>query len=467
MNDDSLSGSSWFCINVYDDIENFRVDTENAQRVEKININKNEAVYIARADGIQIILVDEVRHVRIELTAGEGTSKETAIEILKGLEFFGFTPTGCYFGELNINWLPQGFQYMFGEYGGAVFNNEDGQIIRIILADTSGILQVDTEDAESVENITVNGNEGLCILKDNNVHLVVTDLPHNRFISLMTFDGISKETALKILENLEFVDTDEPGSPMRYISPFANVGEYFENVLVQDHYEYQDGEYNQWAKFENDDGSWFTLSVSQGNSTSEDTEGAENIENIMIQEKEVLCVRKNRQLYVTITDTSGEIALDFVTSPDFSVEEAVLILNNIEFVDAEANQGLGAPGTGVYANAGKYFEDLSIGWMPEGFTVSDSAYDLSVTFSDSQQNWLRIVVDSVDLYSTIRVDTEDSESVEEIEINGASGLCIVKDGQASIELVDLEHEVYLSLDASEGFPVEALKKVAESISYSS
>ena len=72
-------------------------------------------------------------------------------------------------------------------------------------ADGHGTLNVDTEDADSVVNITVNGINGIQVLKDGRIHSVLSDLEHGLFIQLRTSSGISTEIHQRILENIKYI----------------------------------------------------------------------------------------------------------------------------------------------------------------------------------------------------------------------------------------------------------------------
>ena len=63
-------------------------------------------------------------------------------------------------------------------------------------------MQVDTENPESLEHITINGNEGLCVVKYGEVEIMLADLENYLYIEVGTSSGLSIETAKKIAENI-------------------------------------------------------------------------------------------------------------------------------------------------------------------------------------------------------------------------------------------------------------------------
>ena len=64
---------------------------------------------------------------------------------------------------------------------------------------------MDTENPESLEHITINGNEGLCIVKYQEVEIFLTDLENYLFIEVSTSGGFSIENAKKIAENISIL----------------------------------------------------------------------------------------------------------------------------------------------------------------------------------------------------------------------------------------------------------------------
>lgn len=108
-----------------------------------------------------------------------------------------------YFHNIDIQWLPEDFAYTEGEYDRyANFEKENGEWIKILIYDGHGSLNVDTENADSVENITINGNEGLCIFKDDYIHVVTTDLKNNIYIDVIASNELPEDDVKKFVENI-------------------------------------------------------------------------------------------------------------------------------------------------------------------------------------------------------------------------------------------------------------------------
>lgn len=88
-------------------------------------------------------------------------------------------------------------------------------------------------------------------------------------------------------------------------------------------------------------------------------------------------------------------------------------------------------------------------------------YDYQAIFANDENNW--IVINRFDGTSTYNVDTEGAEIVEEIMINGNSGLRIVKNGQTHIALANTDKNIFIDICSSEHVPGEVVEKIAQNI----
>ena len=109
----------------------------------------------------------------------------------------------------------------------------------------------------------------------------------------------------------------------------------------------------------------------------------------------------------------------------------------------------------------EYFQNVEIGWMPEGFECTESVPDALVRFENEQSEFFFISISSGS--GSVNIDTENPESLEHVTINGNEGLCIVKYGEVEIFLADLENNLYIEVGTSSGLSVETAKKIAENI----
>lgn len=71
-------------------------------------------------------------------------------------------------------------------------------------ASENDVVNVDTENADSVEKISISGYEGLCIVKNGCVHVAWGDTDHVIFISIYS-RGLTKDTVIKLAEEMKYI----------------------------------------------------------------------------------------------------------------------------------------------------------------------------------------------------------------------------------------------------------------------
>lgn len=110
-----------------------------------------------------------------------------------------------------------------------------------------------------------------------------------------------------------------------------------------------------------------------------------------------------------------------------------------------------------------YFDDLEIGWIPDGYTCvmnyPNEMYGFENEFGDT------FVIDRTNGTTNMSIDTEDVESVESIVINGLETLRVTKQGCINTVMMDTEHGIFIRVWTSAGISQETNLKVAENIKY--
>ena len=101
-------------------------------------------------------------------------------------------------------------------------------------------------------------------------------------------------------------------------------------------------------------------------------------------------------------------------------------------------------GNTMVTDSNKFFKNICLTWLPDGYEYLSGEYDYQAT-------------------STYNVDTEGAEIVEEIMINGNSGLRIVKNGQTHIALANTDKNIFIDICSSEHVPGEVVEKIAQNI----
>ena len=154
-----------------------------------------------RASALNLLITFEEQYTQLTMNGNATGGNTSQTENSAPYDF-----TATYFEHLEVGWIPEGFTCTRNDYdSSALFEDSAGQFFSINRADGHGTLNVDTEDADSVVNITVNGINGIQVLKDGRIHSVLSDLEHGLFIQLRTSSGISTEIHQRILENIKYI----------------------------------------------------------------------------------------------------------------------------------------------------------------------------------------------------------------------------------------------------------------------
>lgn len=159
----------------------------------------------------------------------------------------------------------------------------------------------------------------------------------------------------------------------------------------------------------------------------------------------------------------------FALSEEFRVSTLNLLITveeqytELHMEKAEASADNPAPITSDAGSGTDYFDDLEIGWMPEGYTCTKNYPNSMYGFENESGD--AFVIDRASGTTNMSVDTEDAESVEYIDINGIETLRITKQGCIHTIMMDTEHGIFIRVWTSAGIPPEANQKMAESIKY--
>lgn len=111
-----------------------------------------------------------------------------------------------YFSKIHIGWLPEGF-FVSGKSPDKMLDlkNAEGFTIAIDCYSGSSTIQVDTEDADSIDYIEINGHETIKIIKDGDTHLVLINKDRELFVDVLVSKGVSPDVAIKIMQNISFI----------------------------------------------------------------------------------------------------------------------------------------------------------------------------------------------------------------------------------------------------------------------
>ena len=107
--------------------------------------------------------------------------------------------------QLIATWVPDGYEESFLEVDAvsamAEYFNEANEMISVVAHNSSSGQSVDTEDADYVKSIVINGNKGVCVIKDNMVSLFWCDEIKGITISVHA-DALSEDNLMKFAEGL-------------------------------------------------------------------------------------------------------------------------------------------------------------------------------------------------------------------------------------------------------------------------
>lgn len=145
-------------------------------------------------------LVFEVTEKYTELRiTGTGAAKETTDAESQNAPVYE-----DYFEGIQIQWLPTGYEYVAGEYDFEAVFQKGNEWIRInkYATNENGVNSVDTEKAEEVKNVHINGMDGLCIVKNGQVHLVLANVEKSYYLDIDASTGVTKEEIKQIAEKL-------------------------------------------------------------------------------------------------------------------------------------------------------------------------------------------------------------------------------------------------------------------------
>ena len=111
-----------------------------------------------------------------------------------------------YFEDLEIGWMPEGYTCIMDYPNQMIgFENEQGQLLVIDRADGNASVQIDTENADKIEYLSINGIDSMRVFKENDINTIMMDTEHNIFIGVWTSAGVSVETNQKIAENIKYI----------------------------------------------------------------------------------------------------------------------------------------------------------------------------------------------------------------------------------------------------------------------
>ena len=183
--------------------------------------------------------------------------------------------------------------------------------------------------------------------------------------------------------------------------------------------------------------------------------------------------RTSKKILSRVGIVAAIVMLLFTTAFALSEEFRVTTLNllitiegkytELHMEEAEDPTANSASVTADTSTGSDYFDDLEIGWMPEGYTCTMNYPNKMYGFENDSGD--AFVIDRSNGTANMSIDTEDAESIENIVINGLETLRVTKQGCINTIMMDTEHGIFIRVWTSAGISLETNQKMAESIKY--
>lgn len=183
--------------------------------------------------------------------------------------------------------------------------------------------------------------------------------------------------------------------------------------------------------------------------------------------------RTSKKILGRVGIVAAIIMLLFTTAFALSEEFRVTTLNLLITIEekytelhmegAEDSTAGSAPETTDTSTGSNYFDDLEIGWIPDGFTCILNYPNETIGFENEQGQ--SFIIDRTDGHDSMNIDTENADKIEYISINGIDSMQVFKEDDINTIIMDTEHNIFVRVWTSAGISVAVNEKIAENIKY--
>ena len=111
--------------------------------------------------------------------------------------------------------------------------------------------------------------------------------------------------------------------------------DYFTKMKIQwlpEHFSYCAGKPDLYVRFQNSDEDWIMITQVEAKSVNVDTEGADKVENIVINDMQGLCISKNGETHIIVAQKEKQFYIDLAVSKNVDRETAIKIVENIAVI---------------------------------------------------------------------------------------------------------------------------------------
>jgi len=224
-------------------------------------------------------------------------------------------------------YIPEGFWIKeisnMGESKIITYINDEGEYIDFWDLDLSMTANIDTENADIIKSIAINGEDGIFVLKKEGISI---SWSNNEKIFIITA-YISEDEIIKIAESVKFIKLEENSD---------NITTGFRNTYAPTYipagywiYEISDMDESKTITYINDEEKYIGFYEWDSSvTTNVDTKNADIIKSITINGNEGLFVLKNEK--ITISWSNDEKI--FIITARISEEEAIKMAKSVKFI---------------------------------------------------------------------------------------------------------------------------------------
>ncbi len=294
---------------------NMNIDTENAQSVTDVNVNGYKGICVEKDGTVQIAWADTDRQVFMTFYATALDTK-TAMEMAQSMKYNGSLAPIVY--SYNVPQAPSHYKLNFTisepNHRFYHYTDENGYLLQFNIqqGDTGTRMSVDTENAQVVSNVIINGYEGLYVEKDEYIQVAWADTDHQVFL-FVHGDNLTKDTAMELAQSMRYSATAPTNSIIySYATPAIPNG-YNVNFISEVNYD-------RFFSYVNQAGDIIQVDYVKGNSgtnMSIDTEGAQSVVDVKVNGYEGVCAEKDGTVQVAWVDTDRQVFMTvFATALD-------------------------------------------------------------------------------------------------------------------------------------------------------
>ena len=150
-----------------------------------------------RASTMNLIITVNEKFTQIDLQGFSPTENDSSSEINANDQ------QDTYFEDIELTWIPENFTYYSGEYDvEVIFMDDSGQWIIVSKFDGNSTYNVDTENAEIVEDVENADCTGLFIMKNGQAHYALAHKDNYFFLDVTSSENVPAKTVEKVVNSI-------------------------------------------------------------------------------------------------------------------------------------------------------------------------------------------------------------------------------------------------------------------------